>query len=292
MLERVDRMLLAVHDRARAVDTFVRLLGAVPRHESESLALAGHGTVLALGESELELWEPSGPGAVAVRLDKLGEGLLFAGYATRRLGELADRLVSRGVAFERADERLYLPATSTFGFPMVISPWAERTGAGPVGFFYEATNALDTDWQVVAARYADLFALDMRNFSPIASERWGYAGTLTLFDPATRLDRIELSQTFAGNAGAMRRFVERRGGDALYMCFAEARDFIGLRDRLLAGGATLTARGNDLANERDTLHVHPKNLHGMLLGISRPGFAWTWSGQPARVPPHATTAPD
>ena len=292
MLERVDRMLLAVHDRARAVDTFVRLLGALPRGELTSTALAARGTLLALGESELELWEPVGPGLVAGRLERLGEGLLFAGYATRRLDDLAHRLRTRGVAFELADERLYLPATSTFGFPMVISPWAERTGAGPVGFFYEATNALDTDWKVVAARYADLFALDMRNFSPIASERWGYAGTLTLFDPATRLDRIELSQTFAGNAGAMRRFVERRGGDALYMCFAEARDFVALRDRLLAAGATLTARGKDIANERDTIHVHPKNLHGMLLGISRPGFAWTWSGQPARVPPHATTAPD
>ena len=111
-----------------------------------------------------------------------------------------------------------------------------------MGFFYAATNALDTDWKVVAARYADLFDLDMRNFSPIASERWGYAGTLTLFDPARRLDRIELSQT--------------------------------------------------IADEKDTLHEHPKNLHGMLLGISRPGFAWTWSGQPARVSPHAATTPD
>jgi len=292
MLDRVDRMLLAVHDRARASDTFTRLLGAVPRRELTSAALAARGTLLALGESELELWEPAGPGPVALRLERLGEGLLFAGYATRHLDQLAQRLRARGVPFELADERLYLPATSTFGFPMVISPWAERAGAGPVGFFYEATNALDTDWKVVAARYADLFALDMKNFSPIASERWGYAGTLTLFDPAARLDRIELSQTFAGNAGAMRRFVERRGGDALYMCFAEARDFIGLRDRLLAAGATLTARGNDIANEKDTLHVHPKNLHGMLLGISRPGFAWTWSGQPARVPLHAATKPD
>ena len=155
MLERVDRMLLAVHDRARAVDTFVRLLGALPRGELTSTALAARGTLLALGESELELWEPVGPGLVAGRLERLGEGLLFAGYATRRLDDLAHRLRTRGVAFELADERLYLPATSTFGFPMVISPWAERTGAGPVGFFYEATNALDTDWKVVAARYAD-----------------------------------------------------------------------------------------------------------------------------------------
>lgn len=134
MLERVDRMLLAVHDRAHAADTFVRLLGALPQREYVSTALAARGTVLALGESELELWQPTGAGPVSARLEKLGEGLLFAGYATRRLGDLAHRLEARGLAFERADEHLYLPATSTFGFPMVISPWAERAATGPMGF--------------------------------------------------------------------------------------------------------------------------------------------------------------
>ncbi|MBL8381325.1 MAG: VOC family protein [Burkholderiales bacterium] len=285
MLERVDRMLLAVRDRALAAATFTRLLGADPRREITSAFLAARATVLALGESEIELWQASGPGPVAERVESLGEGLLFAGYATKRLDELAERLTARGAAWQREDGRLFLPATSTFGFPMVISTWLERPRVGPLRFFYEATNALNTDWRVVAERYADLFGLDAAKFSPIESERWGYAGTLTLFDPAKRLDRIELSQTFAGNSGAMRRFVERRGGDALYMCFAETDDFVALRERLLAAGATLTARSGDIANERDTMHVHPKNLHGMLLGISRQDFAWTWSGQPARVPP-------
>jgi hypothetical protein len=32
--------------------------------------------------------------------------------------------------------------------------------------------------------------------------------------------------------------------------------------------------------------VHPKNLHGMLLGVSRTDYAWSWSGQPKRVPAH------
>ena len=36
MLERADRMQLAVRDRARATDTFVRLLGAQPAREADS----------------------------------------------------------------------------------------------------------------------------------------------------------------------------------------------------------------------------------------------------------------
>ncbi|MEZ5741773.1 MAG: hypothetical protein R3E68_21630 [Burkholderiaceae bacterium] len=154
-----------------------------------------------------------------------------------------------------------------------------------MSFLYEATNALQTDWQQAASRYAELFGLDASRFCPISSERFGYAGTLTLFDPPARLDRLELSQTYADQPGAMRRFVEKRGGDSLYMCFVEAHDFDGLKQRLLEAGATLTARSGDVATERDTAWVHPKDLHGMLLGISRTGFAWDWSGRPVLVPP-------
>lgn len=284
MLEQVDRMLLAVRDRARAAETFERLLGARVLREATSRHLSAQGTVLALGESELELWTPSGPGLVASHLERHGEGLIYAGYASRRLGELAQRLDQHAVALAREDGRLFLPASSTYGFPMVLSACRERPRVGPVSFFYEATNALQTDWRIVSARYAELFGLDESRFCPIDSPRFGYAGTLTMFDPAARLDRIELSQTFADQPGAMRRFVERRGGDSLYMCFIEAHDFDGLRDRLLAAGASVAARGPDIRSERDTMWVHPKNTHGVLLGVSRTGFAWDWSGQPQRIP--------
>lgn len=109
-----------------------------------------------------------------------------------------------------------------------------------------------------------------------------------MFDPPARLDRIELSQTFADKATAMRRFVERRGGDSLYMCYLETHDFDGLKARLLEGGATLIpVRGASIAGERDGLWVHPKSLHGLLLGVSRTSYAWNWSGRPELVRPLA-----
>ena len=283
MLERVDRMQLAVRDRARAAETFVRLLGARVSRESESAALNARRTILSLGESELELCEPAGPGPARDFLERWGEGLLAAGFATSRHGELARHLESLGVAFARDGDQLWLPAGSTCGMPMVISPLAERPRVGEVSFLYEATNALERDWREAAALYARLFRLDASRFSPISSDRFGYEGTLTLFDPPARLDRIELSQTFADRPGAMRRFVERRGGDALYMCYLETHDFDGLKRRLLAGGAQLIPRGADLAAERDGAWVHPKSLHGMLLGISRESLGWIWSGRPDLV---------
>ena len=78
MLERVDRMQLEVRDRARATRTFVERLGAAPVREADSAFLSDRRTILALGESELELCEPAGPGAVQSHLERWGEGLLFA----------------------------------------------------------------------------------------------------------------------------------------------------------------------------------------------------------------------
>lgn len=283
MLERVDRMLMAVRDRRAAARTFERLLGAQPDREATSDHLGAAISVLRLGESELELCEPSGAGALRDFLALWGEGLFAAGYASSRLNALIERFDRMGTPYTREHGRVYLSAGVTAGFPMVVSPLVERPRVGPVSFFYEATHTLDSDWREVAARHVRLFDLDPSRFSPIASKRFGYAGTLTLFDPPTRLDRIELSQTFADQPGAMRRFVERRGGDSLYMCYVETHDFDALKRRMLGAGATLIPRGPTIEHERDGCWVHPKSLHGLLLGVSRTTLAWEWSGRPELV---------
>ena len=238
---------------------------------------------MSLGSSELELCEPAGDGPAKHQLEHFGEGLMTAGFSTPDVSALADHLASNDVLFTLDQDQLYLAADATFGLPMVFSPSKRRERVGPVSFFYEATNTLQTDWKTVADRYATIFNLDASRFSRISNTRFGYDGTLTLFNPDACLDRIELSQTFADQPGAMRRFVEKRG-DSFYMCFVESHDFVGLKERLLSHNTGLTARSQDITNETDTLWVHPKSLHGMLLGVSRTGFGWTWSGRPEQVP--------
>ena len=41
----------------------------------------------------------------------------------------------------------------------------------------------------------------------------------------------------------------------------------------------------DPATDPDGGWVHPKELHGLLLGVSRTGLAWDWSGRKELVPP-------
>src|SRR5204863_37507 len=82
-----------------------------------------------------------------------------------------------------------------------------------------------------ASLYTRLFDLDPTLFSPIESKLYGYTGTLTLFNPPERLDRIEITQ--ATGDGAMARFYQRRG-PGLYMCYIETGDVAGLAQRLRA----------------------------------------------------------
>jgi catechol 2,3-dioxygenase-like lactoylglutathione lyase family enzyme len=283
MLERVDRVQLVVKDRQAAARTFAEVLGAQPVREAPSAYLGALRLVLALGSSEVELCEPSGPGPAADHLRSHGEGLMTAGFSTRDMAALRANLERHGCRFASEGAQIYLEPSETLGMRVVLTPDAERPSVGLVSHLYEVTNTLISDWRAAAERYARIFGLAPSRFSPIASERFGYVGTLTMFDPKDRLDRIEISQV-TNLKSAMGRWVAGRG-DSLYMCYVEADDVRPIIERLAARDGHFTPRGQDARTERDGLWVHPSALCGLLLGVSRTTVGWEWSGQPARVRP-------
>jgi hypothetical protein len=281
MIERIDRLQIVVTDRAAAAATYARILGAEVAREDRSDHLSAHRTVMALGESEIELCEPDGAGRAATALAERGEGLFAGGVATRDPDALAARLRGLGVAPALENGQLHLEGSPGFGARFVVTPLVARPRVGPVSFLYEVTITLIGDWRAAAAWYTAMFGLDPRRFSPIESNRFGYRGTLTLFDPPARLDRIELSQV-TDSKSAMGRWVVRRG-DSLYMAYVETHDLASLIERLEEAGARWTPRGSSRDGERDGLWVHPSALHGLLLGVSRTTLAWEWSGRPELV---------
>lgn len=283
MLERVDRIQLAVADPEAAARVFAAVLETVPVREAWSAHLGARITVLAMGESEVELCAPAGPGRVAEHLARQGEGLMTAGFATRDVAALAARLRGLGVGFTEEAGRIYLDPADTAGMPVVVSETCPRPRVGLVRHLYEVTNTIVSDWRAAALRFTALFGLDPARFAPIHSGQFGYVGTLTLFDPPGRLDRIEISQVVDPES-AMGRWTRRRG-DSLYMCYVEVDEVPPLIARLEARGARWTARGPDRKGEADGLWVHPSALCGLLLGVSRTTLAWEWSGRPALVAP-------
>jgi len=280
MLTRVDRIQVVTADAPTTAAAFTRLLGApVVRHDRVR-ALAARRTVLALGMSEVELLEPDGAGPVADFLSLTRGGLFAAGFATPDVAALAAHLRTRGIRMhEEAGQLLLFPeALRLPGLYAVVSAESDRPPAGMVQHVYEVT-VLTSDSASIVQQTAATFGLDPSHFVPIGSPQYGYTGTLTLFHPDC-LDRLEIV-TPNDPAKTMGRFFAKRG-PSLYMCFAEAADLTIIRSALLEH-APNDWTGPHGPAAPDSLFIHPKALGGMMLGVSRTSFAWTWSGHPERV---------
>jgi len=273
----IDRIQVAVADRVAAAQAWVRLLDAVPLREDRVRALGCRRSVLGVGRSELELLEAEGAGPVA----EAGVGLFAAGLGADDPGALRAALEAQGVACVEEAGQLHLSpaALGVPGLRLVVSPLAPRERHGLLERLYEVTH-LSEDAPRDTARLAECLGLDAAAFVPIRSELYGYDGTLTLFR-AGRLDRIEVIHPF-DRSKTMGRFFARRG-PSLYMAYAETDRAGEVRDR----ARELASR--DWTGPRDgapdNLFLHPKALGGVMLGVSRTSYAWTWSGAPERVAP-------
>jgi catechol 2,3-dioxygenase-like lactoylglutathione lyase family enzyme len=275
MLSSVDRVQIAVRDRAAAARTFGDYFDAAQVREDALALYHARRTVVQAGASEIELLEPAGDGPVQSHLEQWGEGLFAAGFSTPDLSALCARLSSKGIAWRGEGGQAFIEPDATPGMRIVLSAEARREPAGLLRWLYEVTNIVD-DHQQAAAFYAGAFGLDPARFSPIKSKDYGYIGQLLLYDPPGRLDRIELSQ-ITDPSRAMGRFAARRG-QSIYMCYVETDHVPEICERLDRLGAQYSRRRDE--HNPEGLFVHPKALHGVLLGVSRTNLAWLWSGRP------------
>ncbi|MEO6398309.1 MAG: VOC family protein [Tepidiformaceae bacterium] len=274
MLSYVDRIQIVVPDREAAVTKWETLFGAVKVGEGGSRVLNSHRTTVQAGTSLFEFLEPAGPGPVREWAEKWGQGLYGVGFATPDIAAMQRHFDSQAVRAVDEKGALYLEAGQTHGMPTMVVQEEKREPVGAISFLYEVTNPV-ADWQDTAALYTRIFGLDPVQYSPIDSELYGYKGTLTLFAPPERLDRIEITQTSGDHA--MDRFFKKRG-PSLYMCYIETEDVPALAERLRGANARFTD-SEDRPPETG-LFIHPSTLYGMLMGVSRTNYAWVWSGRP------------
>ncbi|MBW2385958.1 MAG: hypothetical protein JRG92_20185 [Deltaproteobacteria bacterium] len=287
MLTRIDRVQMAVPDRASAEQGWIQLLGAEHAGDDEIRGLGASRSRYRLGDGWIELLEPSGSGAVADAVNRRGAHVFAAGAATADWTGLVARLRERGIEPLEESGQLHLDARHTggHGLRLVISPDEGRPAehVGAIDGLYEVTN-LVADAKLAVSQCAELFGLDPSAFVPIESAHYGYEGTLTLFHP-DRLDRFEIITPHVAENTMGRYFA--RTGESLYMAFAECAELASVEERAKhAGGGYTAVPAADTRQEgdgADTLFLHPASLGGMMLGLSRPGFAWTWSGHPERV---------
>lgn len=284
MVTRIDRIVLAVHDRRAAAEVWRRLFGAELLREDRLPSLAAQRSVLRAGESEVELIEPHGIGATAQFISRYRTPIFAVGFAVRDLDAAQANLGARAIHHVREGKQLLLSGewVGVSALRVVLTQDEKRQPAGLLSRIYEAT-LLHQQHQRAARQIAKVLELNPGNFAPIRSAPYGYEGTLAFLDP-DRLDRIETVTPVDRNK-TMGRFFARQG-PSLYMFYAEARDTVALRERLLEHAPSAWT-GVIEGAAPDNLFVHPKVLHGALLGVSRESVAWTWSGHPERVRPAA-----
>lgn len=285
MLKRIDRVQVVVKDAPDALATYEANFQAVQILEDEVECLGAYRTIARLGTSRVELLQPARPGPVQDFMDQCGEGLFAAGFAADDVEAVHERIKDKMEATLEGEQLFFKsPVGGLRGVVSKMDDEIENAGAqGVISRLYEVTNVV-ADWQGAKDFYVDAFGLDESKFVPIGSDVYAYTGMLTRFDPPQWLDRIEITQSFDASK-PMGRFHARRG-DSFYMCFAETDDFDGLQDRLKKAGAQFQARIPE-DGPPNVLFVHPKSLHGMLMGVSAKDVAWTWSQGQA----HAETAP-
>jgi catechol 2,3-dioxygenase-like lactoylglutathione lyase family enzyme len=278
MVSGIDRVQLAVADLDAAAATWKRLFGAEAVRDDRVRPLGARRRVLRAGASEIELLEPDGIGEVAQHLARSRSAVFAAGLSTPDLERARRLLDARGVHHLAHGAQLLITG-SWLGVPalrVVLSQEERREPAGLLGHVYEVTH-LTRGFGRAAERLAKVFDLDPGAFVPIRSDEFGYEGLLAMLRPG-RLDRVETVAP-RDRTKAMGRFFERQG-PCLYMLYAEATDTATIRNRLAehaAGRWTGPREGVP-----DNLFVHPRALHGALLGVSRDEVAWRWSGGPQR----------
>jgi len=282
MLNRIDRVQVIVLDRAAAAARWRRLFDAEVVREDRVGFLAATRTVLRVGESELELLEANGVGAVAQHYSRVRSAVFAVGFAVPDVDAAATRLDGRGVHHVVEGGQLHLTG-EWIGVPalrVVLTRDERRAPAGLLARIYEVTHMMRGHARA-ADRLARVFDLDPAGFVPIRSPEFGYEGTLAMLAP-DRLDRVE-AVTPLDPKRPMGRFFARQG-PCFYMFYAEARDAGAARARVLEDQPDAYT-GPREGRSPDNFWVHPRALGGALFGVSRESFAWTWSGHPERVLP-------
>jgi hypothetical protein len=272
-LETVDGVILAVRNAEQAIARFEELFDARYDHDGDSKELGARVVGIRVGTDMIRLAQPTADGPIRDHVEKWGEGIVGVYFSSKDVGGVIDSMRAAGLDPLTDGTVAGLLAPQMHGLHVVVVPHEERERVGLLSFVYEVTHLVH-DWKAVSEFMTRAFGLDGMKFSPISSRNYGYDGTLTLFDPPNKLDRIEAVTPYGD--GAMNRFFQKRG-EGPYMFYVECDDPGALRKRLDDAGARYAA-GEDV--DTSSIFIHPSATHGVLIGVSPKNQAWVWSGRP------------
>ena len=260
MLERTDRVCLAVPDAARAAEDFATIFDTTVVDISLDKTTNATRTTLQWGQDQVELFEPRGDGSVAEFLNGGRSGLFAGGFASADPGAIATRLQEHGVTVHQqgAARFMVLPGELD-GTGLVLTKVEPRERVGLNDKIWQITFAVP-DLKAAVAHYSSLFGLEETFSNYYTSDNFGYEGAITWFDAREGglLDSLEYLEPNDDNK-AVARFI-RRNGSGIYMASVETDDIPAIRERVTSTGDGW--QGTDFGG-----FIHPRRLHGLLLGL-------------------------
>ena len=263
MLERTDRLALAVPDRRVAAEAFRQLYDAEVVDDAMDAPFNAHRLTLGWGCDQLELLEPAGEGPVQAFLSENRRGIFAGGFAAADPGAVAAAMEAAGARVQAGGpERYVVTPEDGGGTGMIISKREERATVGLDTRLWQITYAVP-DLEAAIAHYVGLLGMEEMYTYRYTSDLYGYDGAITWFDSRRDglLDSLEyLDPTDPEKAVA--RFL-RRTGQGIYMASIETGPgaLAELRERV-------TSTGPGWDGSDDTLgFIHPLRQHGLLLGI-------------------------
>jgi catechol 2,3-dioxygenase-like lactoylglutathione lyase family enzyme len=260
MLERTDRLALAVPGADEAAATYQRIFDTVIVGDEQDAEANARRVTLQWGRDQLELFQPTGPGPVADFLASGRRGLFAGGFSAPDPGVIAARLERAGVrVHQQSADRFVVFQHDLDGTGIIISKTASHQRVGLADRIWQITFAVQ-DLEAAIGRYSQLLGLEDVFTNRYQSELYGYDGAITWFDARRggRLDSLEYIQP-TDPAKAAGRFVAKNG-NGIYMASIETNDIPAIRERI-----TSTGPGWDPTDFGG--FIHPLRLHGLLLAL-------------------------
>ena len=259
MLERTDRLALAVRDASVAAEQFRHIFDATVIDQTNDALSGSRRITLQWGRDLVELLEPTGDGPVADFLSSGRMGVFSGGFALADPGRLAARIERKGIPIHQDGDRYVVLPADLNGTGVILSAREERERVGLNDKIWQITYAAaDLDAQLDF--YTDLFGLEGVFTNRYHSDHFAYDGAITWFDARDGgvLDSLEYLDP-SDDRAAVARFV-KRNGSGIYMASIETDDIPAIKARV-------TETGDGWTNTDFGGFIHPKRIGGLLLGL-------------------------
>lgn len=260
MLEYTDRLALVVLDVESAIDDFELIFDCVVVDDHFDAEACARRVTLQWGRSQVELMQPRGPGPAGDFIHCGRNGVFLGGFSLQDPAALAGHLLKQGIqVYPQAHDRYVVFPNDCHGTGIILSKTVERERIGLCDKIWQITYAVENFYDSLNL-YSRLFKLGNMFTNTYESELYGYRGAITWFDARDggRLDSLEyLKPNRPGTA--VDRFV-RRNGNGIYMVSIETDNVSQIKQRVTETGTGWT--GTDFGG-----FIHPKRLHGLLVGL-------------------------